>query len=73
MHDCAFAVTRTYVRVDHTIFRSLETRLFWDYIANNIIRDFRWRECEWNEIDWDKVDQKSLGAMGFKQADVINS
>ena len=30
MHDCAFAVTKTFVRVDHTIIRSLETRLFWD-------------------------------------------
>lgn len=50
MENCFFILLRSYTRIDHVLVRILDTRIFHEFGANTIIRDFTHRESTYSQI-----------------------
>jgi hypothetical protein len=52
MPTCSYVLARLWVRVDHVLVRTKETRVLVDFfgIQPQVYRDITWRECSWDEL-----------------------
>ena len=50
MKDCFFVLQRSFIRIDHVLVRILDTRIFHQFSADHLIRDFCHRESSYDEL-----------------------
>ena len=59
MNDCFFLLLRSYTRVDHVTVRILDTRVYHEFGANRIVRDFTHKENSYSELKKQGFDTSS--------------
>lgn len=73
MKDCWFGLLRSYLRIDNVLVRIVDTRIFYEFGKNYIIRNFSVKENSYIEIKSKGFNTNSDWALSNQQADLISS
>lgn len=72
MKDCWFGLLRSYLRIDNVLVRIVDTRIFYEFGKNYIIRNFSVKENTYSEIKSKGFNTNSDWALSNQQADLIS-
>jgi type 2A phosphatase activator TIP41 len=71
MNDCFFVLMRSYTRVDHVLVRILDTRVYHEFGADHLIRDFQHRECTYTQLKSKGFSMDSQWGLSPNQSDEV--
>ncbi|CAG9331453.1 unnamed protein product [Blepharisma stoltei] len=71
MQDCFYALLRCYVRINHSLVRILDTRIFHEFESNKILREFQFREGSFDEINANGFEFSPDWYSNSRQSDII--
>jgi type 2A phosphatase activator TIP41 len=71
MKDCWFILLRSYMRLDNVSVRILDTQVFFEFGASEIIRDFKWKESSWADLQKKGFNLNSEWLLNPYQGDMI--
>lgn len=72
MSDCFFGLLRNYQRVDNVCVRMIDTRIFYSYEKDYILRDFQVKEASYEELKKKGFCINSEWSLDHNQADIVN-
>ena len=72
MIDCWFGILRSYLSIDNVLVRIVDTRIFYEFGKNYIIRNFSVKENTYNEIKSKGFNTNSDWALSNQQSDLIS-
>ncbi len=71
MKDCFYGLLRIYLRVNNIIYRIIDTRLFYDFNQNYMLRDFQVKENTFEEIKAKHYNLTSNSSFTYIHSDLI--
>lgn len=72
MKDCFFGLLRSYLRVDNVMVRNIDTRIFYSFGENYILRNFQVKEVTYDELNKMGFSINSGWSLSPTQSDIIS-